>query len=1150
MAASSRSAYPFGAKALEGGGMAQVKNVVVVFADLVDATGPGDRLPVSDGIGRHDRAVELLRGAVTAHGGTPVWSLDHDAMVVFSSASGALECVIAMQRDVERAKRQGQATTAVDLRVGVSAGEVVDQDGHYVGEAIVEAATLCDHAERGQILVADLVRVLLGRWGDYVFSPADPVLLEGSPDVIETLSLDWVPVVGGEPDTDGDLTVPLPGPLTGVPDIGRVLGREEDQDALTQAYKRVAAGEGREVVLMSGEPGVGKSTLAASLARRAHELGAVVLLGHYDETVTVSYQGFSEALTHYVDHVPDEVLEAHVREDGPELALMVPALRRRMDALPADRSTDPDTSRYLLFSAAVSAVARAQMAAPVVVVLEDLHWADTQSLQLFRHLVSSSGPLRLMLIGTYREEVGPAHPLTQLVAALRREHGITHLNLHGLDEAGVLGFLEAAWEQNLDDAGADLAHALWRETDGNPFFVSEVLRHLLETGALHHDDDGRLVATAPLDQATLPTSVRQVISARVARLGESALRVLSLAAVVGRDFDLEVVARASGHDEDDLLDLFDEAQAASVLAETPDVPGRYRFAHALIPHTLATDMGPTRRARAHRMVAQAFESLLVRELGLEGIDVEDIARLDLGGSGRAGRVRQLAHHYSRTTNPTDQPRAVAYCYRAGQVALRLLAPDEAGQWFERATELLDDGERNPALAVDVLIGLGTAQRHAGNPAHRPTLLEAAREAQVLGATDRLTEAILSASDGGLPTALGVVDQEKVACLEAALAAVDGSDQATRAALLASLSGELAFGAPLERRLQLAREALSLAHELGDARVIVEVTNRVQYSLDAPETLPDRLAQTTEALSLGEGIGDPALWYWTAWLHSIAAMQAARPGELRRAMAIMGSLNELIVYPVAIELALVRQAAMAMLHGDPDEAERLAGETLEIGMGRGQLDALAVYGAQLIVVRWQQGRLSEMVELLSGAADENPGVPAFRAAQSLAHLEGGDEDAARSLLETAARSGFVDVPRDTAWSVALHSYAGVAIELGVRGAADMLFDRLRPWHDQIEANAAIVTGPFALDLGALAAVSQRFDEAEQYFREAAALNERMEARFFETQTDLEWGRMLAARHGPGDDTRAAEHLVAARSQAHARGYRVLGRRAEAALHALD
>ncbi len=871
--------------------MPETESVTILFTDLVGSTELSYSL-APDAADEVRRAhFSTLREAIAGNGGTEVKNLGDGIMVAFPASSPALACAVAMQQAVELHNRGGNHE--LGLRVGISGGEVTREAEDFFGDPVIEAARLCARAEGGQILASQFVQLMAGRRTPHVFRLIGELELKGLSEPIDTVEVSWEPLAQSPTRDAVDLDTPLPPSLAALPDIGRVLGRDEPHEALIQAYKRVEAGEGREVVLVCGEPGVGKSTLVASLARRAKDLGACVLYGHYDEGVTLSYQGFAEALGHYVNNASDELLRAHVAADGPELAVMVPAIGRRIGDLSESHEGDPDTMRFMLFASVVGWLAKASVHAPVVIVLEDLHWADTQSLQLLRHLVGSSDALRLLVLVTYRDEIGPSHPLTQTLASMRREPRVVQMSLAGLDEAGVLDFLETALASRLDDEGAEFASALRQETEGNPFFVSELLRHLLETNAIC-DGEGRLDIRGSLSDMSLPQSVRQVIAARVDRLGSTAVRVLSLASVIGRDFEFEVLASAAGVPEDELLDLFDEAEASALVAELDDEPGRYRFAHALIAHTLADDLGPTRRSRAHRRVAIAYEALLAQDLGVEEIEDHHISRLQVSNSRRRGnRLRRLAHHYASTADPRDRPRALAYCQKAGEAALQALAPDEAREWFRRAVEMHEEVDHgDPLRGVDLSIGLGTAQRHAGEAANRQTLLGAARQAQELGEAERLTRAILTACDGGLSAALGYLDEEKVARLEGALALAGEADSPTRAILLARLCSELTFGAPLERRAELADQARSMARRLGDPAILLEVLNTIQYTLDVPETLEDRLQETAQAVELSERVGNPALSFWAAWLRSVATMQAGLPAELEESMQVMERLKEL------------------------------------------------------------------------------------------------------------------------------------------------------------------------------------------------------------------------------------------------------------------
>ena len=233
-------------------------------------------------------------------------------------------------------------------------------------------------------------------------------------------------------------------------------------------------------------PGIGKTTLATQAARAAFEAGAIVLLGRCDEDLGVPYGPFVEALSHYGHPRSEEALRAHVQVPGRGVGQDGPRLQQRLGELPAPQSADPDTERYLLYNAVVGLLGQVSEDKPLVLVLDDLQWADKPSLQLLRHVAANTTPRRLLIVGTYRHsELSSSHPLTEALAALRRETGVSRIALSGLDDTGVLAFMEATAGHDLDNDGVELAHALYRETDGNPFFVGEVLRHLAETGAIY-----------------------------------------------------------------------------------------------------------------------------------------------------------------------------------------------------------------------------------------------------------------------------------------------------------------------------------------------------------------------------------------------------------------------------------------------------------------------------------------------------------------------------------------------------------------------------------------------------------------------------------------------------------------------------------------
>ena len=556
--------------------MAVRESATILFTDLVGSTELSQSLSPGDADQVRRAHFATLRKAVASSEGTEVKNLGDGIMVAFSASSTAVSCAVAMQQAVEAHNRD--SGHPLGLRVGISGGEVTKEAGtdgdDYFGDPVIEAARLCARAEGGQILASQFVQVMAGRRSSHAFRPVGELELKGLAEPLEAVEVGWEPLAEESGGSTVD-EIPLPRRLGHRPGPG-VVGRHLHLVTVEESYKRVASHQGREVVLIAGEAGQGKTTLAAEAARRAHAEGAIVLLGRCDEELGVPYAPFAEALNHYVSHAPEELLTAHVAAHGPELSRLTRALRSRVQGLAQpSEGADAETERYVLYAAVLGILAAACEERPVVLVLDDLQWADVASLQLLRHLVKEADPLQLLILGTYRDtELSPTHPLTETLGALRREPGVGRISLKGLDDDEVVRYLEAAAGHDLSKEGLELAHAVYGETDGNPFFVSEMLRHLTESGAVYQDEAGRWVI-GDLSDVILPNSVKEVVATRVARLGEQATRVLSVAAVIGRDFDIEPLSRVTGREEDELLDLLDAARAVAVVREAPELPGRY-----------------------------------------------------------------------------------------------------------------------------------------------------------------------------------------------------------------------------------------------------------------------------------------------------------------------------------------------------------------------------------------------------------------------------------------------------------------------------------------------------------------------------------------------------------------------------------------------
>ncbi len=1092
--------------------MAATESVTILFTELAGSTEPGATSPLESADDVRKAHFASLRRLIAGCDGTEVKIVGDGVMVAFSASSRAVSCAVAMQQLVEAENRR--AAHDLRLRIGLSSGEATHEADDYFGDPVVEAARLCARALDGQILAAQLVQAMAGRRSPHTFRPVGELELKGLREPLPTVEVEWEPSTEvGDEGANG--SVPLPRRLLLQPMTGAVIGRRLQLDVLQEAFKRVSGQQGCEVVLVGGEPGQGKTTLAAEAARRAHGDGAIVLLGRSDDELGIPYRPFCEAIDHYVSHAADDVLVEHVASHGAELARLSKALRSRVEGLGKPQETDGETERYLLYAAASSLLASALESGPIVLVLDDLQWADAASLQLLRHLVQQSEALPLLVIGTYRDtELSPSHPLTETLAALNREPGVTRVKLRGLDDDEVVQYLEAAAGHDLADVGLQLAHTVYGETDGNPFYLSEMLRHLIETGAIGQDESGGW-EVGDLSEMTLPNSVREVIATRVGRLPGQAARILSMAAVIGRDFDLESLSRIAQRDEDELLDLLDAAVSVALVREMPETPGRYSFSHALVQHTLYQELGATRRARTHRLVAEALE--------------------DLCGDHPERRASELAHHWSQATRLADSDKAIRYSRQAGQSALASLAPADAVRHFEQALHLLDHlTPADPSLALDLRLELGIAQRQAGLPAYRETLLDVAHRARASGDPARLVRAAL-ANSRGFFSALGAIDAERVAVLEAALEAAPPGDSADRAVLLAALCCELAYSpTALERRLDLAREAMAMAQRVGDATTRIQTLALVDVAIQIPALNAQRVEETAEGLRMARQLGDPWQIFLLATVADKQAMQAAQFDGARRCLEDIRETNSRLHQPTMMWTAAYREASYALAEGEPDRAEEFADAALKLGTESGQPDAVSIYGTQLMMIRHQQGRMGELVSLAEHVVSTNPDMPAYRGALALAHFEAGDEAEARRIHETAAAGDF-ELPPDPVWIDGIMVHAWTAIRLGAADHAARLFQLLAPHREQIAFDGVVAFEPVATYLGALAWLVGRNGDAEDLFAEGLTLAQRGGMKYAQAQTQLLWGRMIASDPAACDRDRARSMLENAHDLALAHSY---------------
>jgi class 3 adenylate cyclase len=1094
-----------------------VELATILLTDLVGST----RLATSVGPVRADELREehfgLLRDAVGASEGKEVKNTGDGLMFAFPSASVAVRCAVAMQQLFERRFRN--AEQALHIRIGLGAGESTVKDGDYFGMPSIEAARLCAQAPSDGILISGLAKTLAGRCEGVEFASAGELELKGFAEPVEAFSVSWAPLAE---EAGGASRWPLPAVLRSVPPLSYV-GRVEERAGIEEAMVLARDG-GRQLVLLSGEPGIGKTRLASFAAHRAHAEGFAVCWGACSEELAVPYEPWIEVCSQIVEHAPQELLAAHVERHGGELVRLARNLSGRVQGLPTPQTSDPETERYLLFSAVAGLLQGVAQSVPVCLVLDDLHWADGQSVALLKHLVRTVEQGALHLIATYRDsDLGKDHPLIAMLADLRAAEGVQRISLHGLGADEVAQIMTIVAGHELDEDILQLAGEIAAETDGNPFFVGEILRGLWESGALVFDEASGRFSVDRSGGIALPESVREVIERRVERLGDEALEVLTQAAVIGRVFDLELLESMLDIDESQLLDQLEAAVAASVLAESDERVGQFRFAHALINQTLYEGLGATRRARMHGRVAQALENLYGEDPG------EHLA--------------ELALHWRLAAVSVDKAKAADYALRAGQRALQSLAPAEALKLFTDAVELM--GNVESAERCDALIGLGEAQLQTGDAAYRETLLDAARIASALGDAELAARAALANNRGGVSSTFGEVDGQRLAAIERAIELDDPPNQLRRARLLALKALELQWDPDFRTRRALAEEAISRARATEDTRTLAEVLRNVLEPIRAPDTQAWRIGLVEELVDCAAAVGDPALGFSVTFLEFHTCLERGDLERAKLALERMELIARELDQPTMNWVATYTMAGWKLMRGDLVAGERLFERALQIGQEAGQPDAVFTYAAALQQARIYQGRAAEIVEMMEQSVSAYPAIAAWRAglAATLCYLDRGVE--AAKILEQAAGDRFEHIAPNTATLTALALYADAAVETDSSGPASILYELIEPWADQILWNGIIGYGHARMWLGLLAGVMGEHEQADQHLAFACDFHETNGLLLWAARAHLGWAEALAGR---GDAARAREHAARALELSREHGYGLFEERAAALVEA--
>lgn len=896
---------------------------------------------------------------------------------------------------------------------------------------------------------------------------------------------------------------------------GVFVGRDREMERLRQAFDESLSGRG-QMVLLSGEPGIGKTRLAEELSTYAQLRGAQVLWGRaYEWGGAPAYWPWIQMIRDYVHDRDPETLRSELGSNAPIVSQIVSEVRERLPGLAEAPVLEGEQGRFRLFDALTTFLRTASTRQPLLLVFDDLHWADEPSLLLLQFVARELGTARLIVVGTYRDvEVGRHHPLARTLAELARMPRTQRVGLRGLTADEVARYLELTAGSTVDRR---VSTAVYKETDGNPFFVTEVVRLLATEDRLEPVRD----ETWSVD---LPQGVREVVGRRLDRLSETANEVLGVAAVIGREFSLPVLERVTGLSTDDVLDALDEATAARIVEEGQG-RDRYRFSQELVQEILYEELSIARRRRLNGAIGEALE------------------RLHAGD--RAADYAELAHHFS-LAGSEHAAKAIDYAVKAGVRAMSQFAWESAIRHFELALQNLELQVRpDPVQHCEVLLALGEAQNRSAmgrprggegrygagaSPVGRDTFCRAAEVARSAELAEHMARAALGVV-GFNPHArqAGIAGVELV---EEALRHLPGGDSALRVRLLARLGVDpymLAFGELITNTPDLvaqlcsrSNEVIAMARRLGDSSTLAYalVMRGLQYELHPHE---ERLANANEIVSIAEAANNQQMTAWGHYLQQMVFMEQGKMAAAHESLERFEAVATQLQLPFFLWVVAISHAAEALNAGQFADAEQWIerAHSIQPGSGAGT--------TQRIMVHRHRGNLEN---LFNEFPDKWRRGALYRSLWVASLADTRPEDARRE-LQGSIVDDVINAPlllRGMSWLAETY-YA-----LGDAAHAQVLYEHLLPYaeYNAITTATDFAGGSVSYYLGLLAATMSRWDDAERHFEDALRMNEERGIRPYAAYTRHAYAKMLVQRDGPGDREQALDLVDQALNAAEAMG----------------
>ncbi len=1109
------------------------KTVTALFADIKGSTALEQDLDPEEARRIIDPALKLMMDAVHRYDGYVVQSTGDGVFALFGAPLAhedhpqrALHAALRMQDELRRyaAALRERGRAPIEIRVGVNTGEVVVRvietaEGHAeytpIGHTTNLASRMQTVAATGTIAATDETRKLCE--GYFTFRSLGPTRVKG---VSESVNVHEVTGLG-----------PLRTRLQASARRGlsKFVGREAELRQMKHALELAKSGHG-QIVAAVGEAGVGKSRLFFEF-QVVGQPGCLTL-----ETLSVShgkasaYLPLIDLLKNYFGILQEDEPRQRREKIGGKILILDRALE---DTLPylftllevAESEDllarmDPEIRRRRTLDAIKRLLLRESLHQPLIVVFEDLHWLDEGSRALLNLLADSIGTARLLMLVNYRPE---------FTHNWGNKTYYTQLRLDPLDADSGEEMLKALLDEGRDLVA--LKRVITEKTEGNPFFMEEIVQSLFEQGALLRN--GSIKLAKSMSTIQIPSTVQAVLASRIDRLPPEEKDLLQTLAVIGKEFPFRLVREVSGKADDELERLLSELQIAEFIYEQPAVSDvAYVFKHALSQQVASGSALLERRRVLHERVARVLEAQFPEM-------VETQPEL-------------IAHHYTEAGLGAE---AVPYWHRAGERSLQRWANLEAINHLKKGLELLGSNGDAPdrkrpadeARRCSLLLILGDAQFQAGEFLEaRETLLRAADVARSLGSTDSLVRAGLALVH--MTHNVGLPAPETVRLLEEALQKLGAEESPLKARTLGGLARYLGVTGERQKLMVYAPQAEAMARRLGSPDLIAYSLLGTFFTLMEPEHAEQRLAIATEMLEHGTAAKDEALMFEGHWWRGYCLLELGDVVEADAEVDAWGRWMEETNQPFYLSIAAMFRAMRALMSGRFEDSERRAQQAFAIGQRLQTDTAAGLFGLQMFALRREQGRLKEVEAAIRVFVQQHSAAAAWRPGLAVMYSELGLTTDARAEFDTLAQHDFADLPRDAVWMGTMTYLADICTCLGDRSRADTLYRILKPFagRNVVVSNGAACYGALSRYLGALATTLERWDDAARHFEDALAMNARMDARPWLAHTQEQYATMLLARHQSGDRDKAAALLEAALATTRELGMRALDERITAVI----